>query len=607
MARELERHSREESRRAELAPVLETIVEKERANARFDGKISIDEAVYPRLKAHTNMETKQTEISYADSYAEQHPERLYAFARDAALHEMDHHRHNGFVKGYRFKGCPRNIDLATKSIYEPICEILLPNGFSPNDARYLENSLEDTILHSDLSPAYSLNGISHFFKEVGESSKFSSMYEAHVRLNLMLWGSAPQLKSLKSHFSRDKKEKEKIDCAIKEFIEKSGLSGLKLSFLCVKSPKVSEERLKIREFLNNENNWPEISRAYAEAFSKLMTPNYALPLLNHSGAGTKGREEEDSSNEGNQFQRQREAREYKRGRIEEAHKSGKGAPNWIDHYEAMDLLYEGLAKRLAFDVKTFTENDTMPILHYGERRFNPRTDSLSHISFGFDSSGRLEIRKKPYSIDMQIPVKQSTIGFPKARMVFLDTSGSMKLDFNNRDEVGSKLIVSWGDKSKYHGALVEWYGFLEWLKENHLLERTGIDLVNIGDETLVGRGLEAAKKLALKPQFGKTLLDSSKINELFRGKGTFIATISDGEINNWNGISEQFLKGVSDNYYVHLQIGAESKMCDDIRKAGGLVETIRTADELRGRTIKIADKFYRHGRELKEETRENLI
>lgn len=590
---------REQSRK-EISDRLQAKAESELSRANFDARISIGDARDPRLSACTNMLTKEIRANYADSYAEQHPSRVYAFISDAAKHEINHHRYNSHINGYRFKGCPRNLEMSTKLIFEPIVDVISKKGFSLQDAHYLENALEDDILHSDLSPAFSLNGISYFFEEIGRSSPestFTPFYEAHVKLNLMLMGNAQMFRRNRVFFSKDIEVQKKIQEALKEFLQNSGMLNLAVSFSHTKNQKVLEERLKIREYLNNENNWPTIAKAYAEAFSKLMTPGYAMPLPNHSGAGTKGRESQDASNEGNEFQKQRQTREYKRGRIEEAYSSAEKAPTWIDSFEAKDLLYEGLAKKLAFEVKTFTENTTMPMLHYGERKYYPGTDSLTNITFGFDSQGRMEIRKRPYSIDMQIPVKQSTLGFPKARLIFLDTSGSMKEDFNGGDKIGNTNLVPWGNKSKYHAALVEWYGFLEWLKENHLLERTGIDLVNFSDETLIGKGLGSAKRLALSPQFGMTKLNEAKINEAFIGKNTFIATISDGEISNWNSVSEQFLKGVSDNYYVHLQLGAKNKMCEDIEKHKGHVEVIRTAEELKGRTIRLADKFYRSFRQ----------
>lgn len=575
---------------------LEEVIESQRRKGMFSAKISLKNVAQPRLEARTDMRTKETQIGYAESYASEHPTKVFAFARDAAAHEINHHTYNGVHNGYEFQGCPRNVNLATRLIFEPILDILSKKGFSHGDAEYVENALEDSVLQSDLSPAFKLNGIAHFFDETGKTSPkgiFTPFYEAHVRLNLMLWGNKRQKKSLEAHFTDDKETGKKIKEVLDEFMQSSGLRDLNAGFSVKKSSKTLSERERIRSYLNDENKWSRIASAYAEAFSKLMAPSYALPLLNHSGAGTKGREKEDSSKDGNEFQIQRKEREYKRGRIQEAHSKSKGSPAWIEKFEAMDLLYEGLAKKLAIEAKTFVESDRMPILHYGERKFNPSSDSIKNITFGFDSKAQIELRKRPYSIDLQYPVKESTMGFPRARFIVLDTSGSMASDFNDGSNIGSTAIVPWGDRSKYHGALVEEWGFLEWLKEAHLLEKTGLDLANFSEKTIVGKGLEQAKRVALTPQFGNTNLDMSAVNYMFEGRGNFIMTISDGAIQNWASIKEQYLKGVKNNYYVHLQLGAGTEATQDIRKAGGHVECISTPEELRGRTIILADKFYR--------------
>ena len=72
--------------------------------ANFDGKAHIDKTNSPRLSAHTNMHTKEIREAYADSYAEENPTRIYAFISDAAKHEINHHRYNGIISGYRFNG-----------------------------------------------------------------------------------------------------------------------------------------------------------------------------------------------------------------------------------------------------------------------------------------------------------------------------------------------------------------------------------------------------------------------------------------------------------------------------------------------------------------------
>ncbi|MBS3155374.1 hypothetical protein J4404_02655 [Candidatus Woesearchaeota archaeon] len=574
---------------------LQKIADTQRQESKFDGEITVKEEIQnPRIEASTNMNTTETHIIYDPSYAEQNPDKLSSIVKDVSLHEINHHGIKGIHKGYEFKGCPRNLELATRLIYENIFNILNAKGFSDEDIHYVENALEDTILHSDLSPVHTLNGIAHFFKEVGDySKKFTPFYQAHVELNLSLFGTSRQKKTLKDYFTDDKEEKKKIKNVIDEFREKSGLNDLNASFKQVKNKKVLEEREIIRDFLNDERNWPEISKAYAEAFSKLMEPSYAMPLMNHSGAGTKGREKENSSGQGNPFQMQRKSKDYKIGRVQKAHKSGESAPEWIDSYEAMDLLYQGLAKKLAIEAKTFTESARFPLIWYGSRNFKSGRDNLENIAFGFDENARLQLKKKENSIDYQIPIKQSTAGFPKARFVLLDTSGSMAKDFNNGDNIGSAKIVPWGDRSKYHAALVEWYGFLEWLKENHLLERVGTDLVNFSSDTIYAKGLENAKKISLRPQFGSTKLNLNNIGEMFKGKGNLVLSISDGSIDNWDSISGSYLNGVKNHYGIHLQLGAETLTTKDLRQAGVHVENLYSPEELRGRVIILADKFYR--------------
>ena len=71
---------------------------------------------------------------------------------------------------------------------------------------------------------------------------------------------------------------------------------------------------------------------------------------------------------------------------------------------------------------------------------------------------------------MPLECKVHPVGFPEARLCLLDTSESMRWDVHNGHNVGSKSIILWGDKSKYHYALLAWYGLLEYLKANSLLE-----------------------------------------------------------------------------------------------------------------------------------------
>ena len=86
-------------------------------------------------------------------------------------------------------------------------------------------------------------------------------------------------------------------------------------------------------------------------------------------------------------------------------------------------------------------------------------------------------------------------------------------DYNRGDET----IFPWGDKSRYHFALLGWYGLIEYLKQNHLLAQQNVSLGNFSDETVLAKGLLESKKLALNPQFGSTYLDIDKVIRTIAG------------------------------------------------------------------------------------------
>jgi len=549
----------------------------------------------PHFKASTSLATRKINLKYNPEYEKKKPGRIIIIgARDLMRHEINHHKYKGF------HGCPRSLDEHVKLIYEPISDILSPQGFNKKDCHYAANALEDSILHADLSRKCSLQGIVNFFEDVADSKKtmkFTPFYEAHVKLNMYLWGNKQQKKQLKSYYMHPEEVKE----ALVSFNEKSGIFSLKTDSI--------KDRAAIRQYLNNEQNWPRIAKAYAEEFSKLMTPGYAMELPNHSGEGTSGSgnedEDEDSDEdeasgrenpediEGNEFDKEMHTKKFKIKRIKEADANNEGIPSWIDQFEAMDLLYTSLGQKLVVKAESFTEQSRMPIYWYGKREFDPEKDNLKHVKFGFRDDGKLQLQKKRWHIDMPIEYKKSPRGFPEARFILLDTSGSMAWGFNKKDDIGKDNIIPWGDRSRYHGALVEWYGFLEYLKQNYLLQQTNISLVNFSDDTYMKKGLMDAKKLALNPQFGYTDLDLEKINDMFAGRENIIFTISDGSIDNWSDIKDEFMRKAKQHYYFHLQIGGSNTMTKDLKKNNFYIEYIRSADELHGRTVDLTDKLYR--------------
>ncbi|MDD5192575.1 MAG: hypothetical protein PHH54_01565 [Candidatus Nanoarchaeia archaeon] len=565
-----------------LYNIIQKTAENEINSGSHKGNLILEEFYEkPHFEGKTKLNTGDIEIRYNPEYENRNPGKTSIVAKDITFHEIDHAKYKNCI------GCPQTLNNHVKLFYEPMADVLLKKGFSQSDVHYCANALQDTILHYDGSAngRRSLEGIALFFKDVGENSKdekgkikFTGFYEAHVKLNMHLWGNKQQKKSMKKFYTH----KDEINKAMKNFLKKT----------------------KGKNFLN-ESDWKSIAELYAEEFSRLMEPGYAMPLLNHSGKGTKGKESgkqggleqevdsEQDSDEGNVFDRQMRTKEYKKSRIRESYSNDEKAPSWIDNFEAMDLLYESLAQKLNIKSKTFTQDSKMPICYYGKRDFDPKKDNLKNLGFGYAENGELGLKKKRWHQDLPISVKKRPLSFPRMRFGLLDTSDSMREDVNGGDSVGSTKIFPWGDKSKYHYALLSWYGFLEYLKQNHLMNQTNIDLGNFSSRTLVGKGLKQAKEIALAPQFGTTKIELDKINHFFEGRDSLIFTLSDGGISNWDSIKDDFIKNAKKHQYFHLQIGHSNGTTEDLEQAGLYVDYIRNAEDLAGKTIDLTDKLFR--------------
>ena len=129
----------------------------------------------------------------------------------------------------------------------------------------------------------------------------------------------------------------------------------------------------------------------------------------------------------------------------------------------------------------------------------------------------------------------------------------------------------WSDKTRYHHALVAWYGLLELLRKQGTLKHKSVKFANYSNDTYTAENLDDAKRLALKPQFGGTSLDLDKVRDMF-GRGQLVFTISDGDMNNWYKIREEFIERAKQNHYFHFQIGGKTQMTADLEAAGIHVE-----------------------------------
>lgn len=553
---------------------LKEVIESELRKTDYTGGVVVEGSLTP-YSAKVNLVDPKMEFGFNLK----HPEKPYMrriVTRDLPNHEFIHL--GGELRiGEKVLGIPGSTETSETHFFNPIYGVLSKKGFSDEDAAYVENTLEDTLLHLEGSQRHAWDGITRFF----QLQDFSDFYEAHVKLNMLLWGTPEQKDRIRNKY----KGSQKSSKAVSNFLSRTNSFGNGIK---------SQEELRVY-FLNPEN-WEEISKIYAEEFSTLMDKNYARPTINHNGAGTKGREKEDSSNQGNVFQKQRKTDDYVRKRARKSYDDKKKLPSWMtktdgDKVKSLDLLYDDFVSSLEIKAESETIQDSLPIATLISKEFDPLIDSDSDTFVAVNDSGEPTVYVPRKRLELPYQIKIGSRGFPKTKYVMLDTSDSMKEAIDSKG-IGNSKVIPWGDNSKYHFALLTWKGFVKYLILNGLLvDKDSIELDNFSTATITGKGLDEARRTAFLPQWGNTYLDKSRVGEIFQGEGNLIFSSSDGEIMNWADVRDVFIPGAKRHHYFHLQIGEDSQASLDMKTQGLQVEPCRGHADLANRVIELTKRI----------------
>jgi len=208
-------------------------------------------------------------------------------------------------------------------------------------------------------------------------------------------------------------------------------------------------------------------------------------------------------------------------------------------------------------------------------------------------------------LEQTVKYKQSVQSYPELNIAVLDNSISMMWNSNNeRDDEGNPInngrtnIVPWGDQSKYHYAVLAYYGVEKALHRLGVATKTRYNLITFASRTHATGEKEyddrtEMKRKILNPTFGNsTNIDIEVLAREARSKGSVLMTISDGEIQNWDNIKDRFKQVITDKFYVHFQIGEETQTTRDLKSWGVAVIEINNASEMPRRAIDITKKFY---------------
>ena len=527
-------------------------------------------------------------------------------AQDIAFHEVGHRKLKHDVSGL---GCPE--DLHGKEIaVEAVSKAMLEAGrFSQPGALYLENCIADIVNLVNCSHYTKLNGHSIYFAEQAEVNgrKYSPVFEAFVKLNMALSGTPRQRRMLQQYYTNEKR----IDDAVAA---------------CFRDLSLTENKSANRDILFTKAQWPTIFYTFGKHLAPLLDHDAreVLPHIGAQGYKVPAQFEKEirfsPEDIDDPFLRQVLDPDNLKKVLQRRNRNNEGLPSFVENWRALDYFYQGLASEIMIKADTPKKGERLPIAPIQARAFDPDTDQLEHILFGrilFDAQGDVCFAVPRHYVEHTAKYKQSIMGYPELNIAVLDNSVSMEFPANSNG-AGNTTIVPWGDNSRYHYAVLAYYGVEKALHRLGVGTRTRYNLITFSSRTMATgeRTYEdkaEIKKRILQPLFGaSTTIDVDVLAKSAREPGSMYMTISDGEIQNWNEwytepvmkdgkevqkgvtVKERFKHIIADKFYVHFQIGGKTAMSQDLESWGCAVVTLGDASQLPTRAIDITKRFYQN-------------
>lgn len=512
------------------------------------------------------------------------PDGIEKMCSDVVAHECGHWE---LPRGSG-NGCPYDVPHHDQ-ITESIADELRASG-KEGMAKYVANAFEDILVNVNARQITSHSGQVLFWDAQGRThGQFNKFYEAFVRTNIRLWGDAVDSKFLRRWY----KHEDATNNAIKELLAawrlplERGPDGV---------------RARVAQLYRKEG-WNALASQFATIMAPLLDETQEHQMF---GAGTNAPDSsqsedqpQDGGAQGSAFDKKLGTREGKEDAAGARYEAGNGQSQLRESYEQLDALYRCLARSIPVEVETFTRSHSFPLAPYGREEYNPeRHDLLSRkINLGIQADGSVGVIVNKGSIMADAPYKKSVRKFPKFRLAVLDTSESMSwAPDGNRTSIGSTAFIPWGDNSRYHYALLGYYGIEAFLQRQHIAPYVDAGVVNFSSQTLGATG-EDARKLLLTPQFGSTVLDVEALRA-HTGDGSFLLSLSDGDIQNWGSIKNEYHALLQGNIAAHIQIGAHTAFSRDLKKWGVPVYQVSSGEDLSRLMVKVASTAYKsYGRQ----------
>lgn len=489
------------------------------------------------------------------------------------------------------KGCPYDVYNHDK-ILEAVKQALPQDKQS--QAGYVTNAFEDVLVNARGKEFQgNLDGLTMFWDNEGLTLKekggknFTPFYEVFVKMNQYLSGDNTENSLLKRHYSKNKKIEKGIKAIAKEWNLDTDKSGFPVN-------------LKETAALFDKSRWPGMAASFARNFADLLEDSPTERLSAYSpeqGEGREGQPEQKKQQAGNGIEQKMATREGKEEVAYGRYSSEEGLSSNFTSYEQLDALYRRLAKPLIVKVDAMTHQHGLNISPLTFRPFDEEKDSPNNIKLSklylTDQGLRFGYPNQPLTINAKSKTQKRS--FPDFKMVVLDNSGSMQEGIDGSGK-GKTDSIPWGDNSKYHYALLGFYGIENFLQQQGVAQYIQHGLSMFSSNTRFKEAgfmdIDSVRKMALNPEFGNTYIDAKTLEQALSGRESFVISLSDGEVGNWDSEKNTFIGLAKNNHYAHIQLGDKTKFSQDLEAEGFPVFYVSSGNDLGKLMVDITKRTY---------------
>jgi len=355
---------------------------------------------------------------------------------------------------------------------------------------------------------------------------------------------------------------------------------LQLGPASIKGELNEKEILELINHLKNPENWSQLAYDYAKLTAHLES-NMNLPMTPF-------------------FSKLKNDPGFRSQLIQIALQKSHDPSPYMDSFEVFKEKHKMAGKKIRHDIfgsgKDNSSQYSLPYAHLS----SGKTDNIAKASLGKTRAkvgGGLQFKKKMIPLVLP-PRSKSSEGSLADLLLVCDNSGSMKEASDGSGNVGSTSFVPWGDNSKYHHALLGFYGVENFLQRQGIAQyiKHGLSLFSSGTRYAEAdfQGSEAVRKRALSPEWGNTRIDAGVLKNALQGRESFVLSLSDGGIENWAGERDEFRSLISNNYFAHIQIGEAPDFTRDLESWNVPVFYVSSARDLSRLMVKTTKDVYKH-------------